>query len=247
MTSIARAEAVRKAYRRGKLAVNAVAGVSFAIEAGEMVAIVGPSGSGKSTLLNLLGALDRPDSGEIWFGETPLSKLDDAARTLLRRDRVGLIFQFFNLLPLLTALENVTLPLLLAGVPRKAAERRADELLERMGLRARREHTPDELSGGEMQRVAIARALAPRPPLLLADEPTGNLDTKAGEEVLALLRAAARETGAAVLMVTHDPRAAAVTDRVLQFLDGRLLGESQARTDSPVHAEPVHAEIEKVG
>jgi len=235
MTTIVRAEEVRKAYPRGLhgvQTVRAVDGVSLAIDAGELVAIVGPSGSGKSTLLNLLGALDRPDSGEIWLDGKPLSKLDDAERTLLRRERVGLIFQFFNLLPLLTALENVTLPLLLAGAPRSKAERRADELLERMGIGARREHTPDELSGGEMQRVAIARALSLRPPLLLADEPTGNLDSRSGAEVLELLRETARESGCAVLMVTHDPRAAAVTDRILEFEDGRLVGERRPQPDA---------------
>src|SRR5262249_26129606 len=152
-------------------------GVSLAVAAGEMVAIVGPSGSGKSTLLNLLGALDRPNSGEVVIAGAKLSELDDAARTRLRRDKVGLVFQFFNLLPLLTARENVSLPLLLAGVPRAAAEQRADELLARVGLAARAEHAPDELSGGEMQRVAVARALAPRPVVILADEPTGNLDS----------------------------------------------------------------------
>jgi len=225
MKTVVEANALRKTYRRGRQEVVAVASVSLSVRAGEMVAIMGPSGSGKSSLLNLLGALDRPDSGEVWFEGKALSQLDDAARTLLRRERVGLIFQFFNLLPLLTALENVTLPLLLAGAPRAVAERRAEELLERMGIAARRDHTPDELSGGEMQRVAIARALSPRPPLLLADEPTGNLDSKSGAEVLELLRAASRESGAAVLMVTHDARAAAVTDRVLEFKDGRLMSE----------------------
>jgi putative ABC transport system ATP-binding protein len=202
---------------------------------------MGPSGSGKSTLLNLLGALDRPDSGEVWFEGKALSRLDDAARTLLRRHRVGLIFQFFNLLPLLTALENVSLPLLLAGASRAVAEQRARELLERMGIAGRCDHTPDELSGGEMQRVAIARALSPRPPLLLADEPTGNLDSKSGAEVLELLRATARESGSAVLMVTHDPRAAAVTDRVLEFKDGRLVNEHKPYAPMVTHERELYS------
>jgi putative ABC transport system ATP-binding protein len=232
MNAVVVAKSVRKAYRRGTIEVNAVAGVSLSIAAGEMVAMVGPSGSGKSTLLNLLGALDRPDSGEITIAGVDLSKLDDKGRTRLRREKVGLIFQFFNLLPLLTARENVALPLLLAGVSTKDAEHRADELLQMVGLGARRGHTPEELSGGEMQRVAIARALGPRPPVLLADEPTGNLDSKVSVEVLTLLRRAAREEGCAIFMVTHDPRAAAVTDRVLEFKDGLLVGEHVPRPDS---------------
>jgi putative ABC transport system ATP-binding protein len=220
---------VHKTYRRGSVEVKAVVGVSLAIKAGEMVAIVGPSGSGKSSLLNLLGALDRPDAGEVLIDGIKLSGLDDAARTRMRRNKVGLIFQFFNLLPLLTARENVTLPLLLGGVSRSEADKRADELLAGVGLSSRAEHTPEEMSGGEMQRVAICRALAPRPAVLLCDEPTGNLDSQVGVAVLALLRAAARENGCAVIMVTHDPHAASVTDRVLEFRDGRLAGEHAPR------------------
>lgn len=220
---------VHKTYRRGSVEVKAVAGVSLSIKAGEMVAIVGPSGSGKSSLLNLLGALDRPDAGEVLIDGTKLSGLDDAARTRMRRNKVGLIFQFFNLLPLLTARENVTLPLLLGGVSRSEADKRADELLAGVGLSSRADHTPEEMSGGEMQRVAIARALAPRPAVLLCDEPTGNLDSQVGVAVLALLRSAARDNGCAVIMVTHDPRAANTTDRVLEFRDGRLVGEHAPR------------------
>jgi putative ABC transport system ATP-binding protein len=235
MSAVLVATSVRKAYRRGTIEVNAVAGVSLEIHAGEMVAMVGPSGSGKSTLLNLLGALDRPDSGEIRIAGVALSRLDDRGRTRLRREKVGLIFQFFNLMPLLSARENIALPLLLAGVSFKDAERRADELLQKVGLSQRAIHTPEELSGGEMQRVAIARALAPRPPVLLADEPTGNLDSKVGSEVLALLRAAARDEGSAIFMVTHDPRAANVSDRVLEFKDGLLVREHVPLPDAPVH------------
>jgi putative ABC transport system ATP-binding protein len=234
MNTVVLTESVYKTYRRGGIAVHAVAGVSLSIEAGEMVAMVGPSGSGKSTLMNLLGALDRQDAGEIVIAGTALSALGDVARTKLRRDTIGLVFQFFNLLPLLTARENVAFPLLLAGVSLAEAERRADELLDRVGLAARGGHTPEQLSGGEMQRVAIARALAPRPPVLLADEPTGNLDSRSGADVLALLRAAAREYGCAIFMVTHDPRAAATTDRVLEFHDGRLVGEHRPRSASGV-------------
>jgi putative ABC transport system ATP-binding protein len=232
MQAVLTASSVCKTYRRGNIVVNAVAGVSLSIEAGEMVAMVGPSGSGKSTLLNLLGALAQPDSGEVIVDGVRLSQLDDEGRTKLRRDKVGFIFQFFNLMPLLTARENVALPLLLAGTSNRDASARADELLEKVGLAARREHTPEELSGGEMQRVAIARALAPRPPVLLADEPTGNLDSKAGAEVLALLRQSARDAHCAIFMVTHDARAAAVTDRILEFRDGRLVGEHIPGADS---------------
>ena len=234
MDAIVVAESVRKAYRRGAIEVQAVAGVSLAIYPSEMVAMVGPSGSGKSTLLNLLGALDTPDSGEITVAGVRLRNLNDQGRTHLRRDKVGLIFQFFNLLPLLTARENVMLPLLLAGVTTGVAEKRADELPESVGLGRRADHTPDELSGGEMQRVAIARALAPRPPVLLADEPTGNLDSKASAEVLTLLRACARDQRCAIFMVTHDPRAASVTDRVLEFRDGLLVGEHVPKQDVPL-------------
>jgi putative ABC transport system ATP-binding protein len=216
---------VHKAYKRGQSEVNAVRGVSLRVNAGEMVAIVGPSGSGKSTLLNLLGALDRPSSGEIVIDGARLSGLDDGQRTQLRLSKIGFVFQFFNLLPLLNARENVALPLLLAGKPRAEAERRATELLGRVGLAARADHTPDEMSGGEMQRVAVARALSTRPVLLLADEPTGNLDTEAGTGVLALLKSATRDDGCAVIMVTHDPRAAAVADRVIEFGDGKLVSE----------------------
>jgi putative ABC transport system ATP-binding protein len=224
---------VSKTYARGAQEVNAVRGVSLSVEAGEMVAVVGRSGSGKSTLLNLLGALDRPSAGEVVIAGLSLSLLDENARTQLRRDRIGFVFQFFNLLPLLDARENVALPMLLAGVPRAEAVQRADELLARVRLSGRARHRPDQMSGGEMQRVALARALGPRPVLLLADEPTGNLDSAAGSEVLALLKAAAREQRCAVVMVTHDPRAAAVADRVLEFGDGKLIGEERRPLSEP--------------
>ncbi len=224
---------IHKTYRLGRVEVSALRGVSLAVSAGEMVAIVGRSGSGKSTLLNLLGALDRPSAGEVRIGGHALSSLDDGARTRLRRDKIGLVFQFFNLLPLLSARENVALPLLLAGARRAAAERSADEWLGRVGLGARLGHRPDELSGGEMQRVAVARALAPRPLLLLADEPTGNLDSESGQGVLALLKAAACEHGCSVVMVTHDPRAAAVCDRVVEIADGRLRSDAAAASAGP--------------
>ncbi len=221
---------VHRVYRRGAVEVAAVAGVSATIVPGEMVAIVGPSGSGKSTFLNLLGGLDRPTRGEVSIEGRSLAGMSDDERTRVRRDRIGLVFQFFNLLPLLTAAENVSLPLLLAGRPRAEADRRARGILERVGLAARAEHTPDELSGGEMQRIAVARALVTEPAVLLADEPTGNLDTAAGAGVLDLLREATRGEGPgrAVVMVTHDPAAAAIADRVLEFRDGRIVAERHA-------------------
>lgn len=225
MQVVVEAVAVFKSYLRGPVEVNAVRGVSLAVEAGEMVAIVGPSGSGKSTLLNLLGGLDRPSAGEIRIEGVGLSTLDETAITRVRREKIGLIFQFFNLLPLLNARENVALPLLLAGAPREQAEQRADELLTLVGLGKRKDHTPDQMSGGEMQRVAVARALSARPVILLADEPTGNLDSSGGAAVLELLKAAPREQGCALVMVTHDLKAANTADRVVEYRDGKLVGE----------------------
>jgi putative ABC transport system ATP-binding protein len=200
-------------------AVEALRGVSITIRAGELVAIVGPSGSGKSTLLNLMGALDRASSGTVKIHGEDLEKLDDDEITHLRRDRMGFVFQFFNLLPTLSALENVMLPSLLAGQGNADVRARARAQLTAVGLASRMGHKPDQLSGGEMQRVAIARALVSDPPLVLADEPTGNLDTKTGDDVLELLLGATTERRTVVL-VTHDPRIAARADRVLTIRDG---------------------------
>jgi len=186
---------------------------------------MGPSGSGKSTLLYLLGALDVPTSGSIVIDGTEISSAGDAELSRFRRERLGFVFQFFNLLPTLTALENVLLPGLLAGRPRDELAPRARELMELVGLGARADHRPDELSGGEMQRVAVARALLIRPALLLADEPTGNLDSKAGTEVLRLIREATRQAGVTVVMVTHDPGAASSGDRVVRLADGKVVGD----------------------
>ena len=209
----------------GKRKVRALDGVSLHIEKGEMVALVGPSGSGKSTLLNLIGTLDRPTSGEIYLDGQRLSGLSDAELTLLRRDKIGFIFQFFNLLPSLSCVENVALPLHLRGWKRRQARERAVELLDLVGLSHRLDHLPDELSGGERQRVAIARALSVYPPILLADEPTGNLDTKTGAEILDLIRDLHARLGATVLMVTHDPGVAASCERTVTLRDGRLAGD----------------------
>jgi putative ABC transport system ATP-binding protein len=195
--------------------------VSLTIEPGSFVAIVGPSGSGKSTLLNLMGALDRPSSGRIRIAGTDLGALNDDGLTSLRRDTIGFVFQFFNLVPTLSALENAMMPALLAGEKGRDVESRARKALEQAGLGHRVRHRPDELSGGEMQRVAIARALVGDPPLLLADEPTGNLDSRTGEEILGLLTGStsARRT---VVLVTHDPLVAERADRVLTIRDGRV-------------------------
>jgi putative ABC transport system ATP-binding protein len=216
---------VVKTYAQGGALIRALAGVSLTVGRGEFVAVTGPSGSGKSTLLHMMGGLDRPDGGEVWVDGQRLADLDDDGVTLLRRRKVGFIFQFFNLLPTLTAEENVALPLLLDGVPRRDATARAGWVLERVGLPARRRHRPHQLSGGEMQRVAIARALAVEPVVLLADEPTGNLDSTTGAQVLGLLAEAARELGQTVVMVTHDPRAATRSSRVVELRDGAVVND----------------------
>jgi putative ABC transport system ATP-binding protein len=207
----------------GKRQVTALADLSLSVERGEMVSIVGPSGSGKSTLLNLIGGLDHPTSGEIEIDGLRLSGLSDDALTRVRRDKIGFIFQFFNLLPTLSALENVSIPLHLRGWPRKKIDQRAHELLDLVGLGQRLEHLPEELSGGERQRVAIARALSIYPPIVLADEPTGNLDTHTGAEILELIRDVHRRLGATVLIVTHDRDVAESCPRIVALLDGAVV------------------------
>jgi putative ABC transport system ATP-binding protein len=206
----------------GKRKVTALERVDLEIARGEMVSIVGPSGSGKSTMLNLIGGLDRPSGGEIDLDGAALSKLDDDALTRVRRDKIGFIFQFFNLLPTLSCRENVSLPLHLRGWPRKKIEDRVKELLELVQLSARSEHLPDELSGGERQRVAIARALSIYPPILLADEPTGNLDTATGADILKLIHDLHDRLGATVLVVTHDRAVAESCPRTISIRDGRI-------------------------
>jgi len=207
----------------GKREVVALDHLDLTIERGEMVAVIGPSGSGKSTLLNLVGGLDRPTSGEVVVDGRLLAGLGDDELTRVRRDTIGFIFQFFNLLPTLTCLENVGLPLHLRGWPRRNVDARATELLTLVQLGHRLTHLPDELSGGERQRVAIARALSVYPPILLADEPTGNLDTKTGEEILALIRDLHARLGSTVVIVTHDMKVAASCARTISLRDGRLV------------------------
>jgi putative ABC transport system ATP-binding protein len=212
-------------YGAGGTEVRALDGVDLTIEAGEMVAIMGPSGSGKSTLLHIVGALESPTAGSIAVAGVRYEGLDDKELTALRRDHIGFVFQFFNLLPSLTAEENVTLPAVIAKRHGPEIRERARRLLERVELGDRMDHLPGELSGGQQQRVSIARALLLEPELVLADEPTGNLDSKAGREVLELLRELNREEGHTVVMVTHDAAAAAAADRVIFLRDGKLAGQ----------------------
>ncbi len=209
----------------GKRKVTALERLDLHIARGEMVSIVGPSGSGKSTLLNLIGGLDRPSEGEIEIDGEILSALNDDGLTRVRRDKIGFIFQFFNLLPTLTSLENVSLPLHLRGWPRKKIDERARELLELVQLTKRLEHLPDELSGGERQRVAIARALSIFPPILLGDEPTGNLDTHTGKEILKLMHDLHDRLGATVVIVTHDLTVAESCPRTISLRDGNIVGD----------------------
>jgi len=219
---------VHKVFRQGEAEVRALAGVSLEVAAGEFVAIRGPSGSGKSTLLHLIGGLDVPSAGDIRIDGALLSRLTDDELTVFRRRKIGFVFQFFNLLPTLSAEENVALPLLLDGVRARDARPRALAALEQVGLAHRRRHRPDELSGGEMQRAAVARALVIEPRLILADEPTGNLDTTTGEHILALIRRANAERGCTVVLVTHDPRAATYGTRVITLNDGVVVGTTAA-------------------
>jgi len=218
-------EDLHKEYRMGEITVRALAGVDFQVEKGEFVAIMGPSGSGKSTLLHLLGGLDRPSQGEITLAGQPLSSLSDDEITLVRRRNVGFIFQFYNLVPTLTAEENVALPLLIDGKPLSKYHDKVAELLGLVGLAERLHHKPDQLSGGQQQRVAIARAFVNDPAIVLADEPTGNLDTNAGQEVLGLLRRSCDDLNHTVVMVTHDPDAAGYADRVVHLRDGLVVSQ----------------------
>ena len=227
-SAVVRAAGVTRRYGDGDTAVDALRGVSLEIASGKLTAIMGPSGSGKSTLMHILAGLDRPTAGEVTIAGADITRLDDSALTMLRREHIGFIFQFFNLLPMLTAEENVVLPLQIAGERPDPAW--LAELLQRTGLTERRGHRPSELSGGQQQRVAIARALVSRPTVMFADEPTGNLDSTMGAEVLRLLRQAA-ELGQTTIMVTHDAHAAAIADRVLFLADGHIvrdLGRSTA-------------------
>jgi putative ABC transport system ATP-binding protein len=224
---------VTKLYQQGRRSVQAVRGVSLRIEEGEFVSIMGPSGSGKSTLMHLLGALDTPTTGKALFRGQDLKSLSDRDRSLFRRGRIGFVFQFFNLLPTLKADENVALPLLLAGQSRARALKAAAAALDRVGLQARADHFPEEMSGGEMQRVAVARALVTEPDAVLCDEPTGNLDSATSKEVLALLRSLPEDGRRSVIMVTHDPAAAGYADRLVEIRDGLIEADKLIDTRPP--------------
>jgi putative ABC transport system ATP-binding protein len=232
MDSIVTATGVRRRYGEGATAVDALAGVSVAFERGRYSAIMGPSGSGKSTLMHILAGLDRPTAGSVVLDDVDITALDDGDLTRLRRDKLGFIFQFFNLLPVLTAEENIVLPLSIAGVtPDPDWVRR---LVDTVGLADRLTHRPAELSGGQQQRVAVARALVSKPAVVFADEPTGNLDSKSSEEVLRMLRQSVDQLGQTVVMVTHDPEAAAYADRLIVLRDGLVVHDAAAGTADDV-------------
>jgi len=216
-----RAEGIFRHYGEGDTVVHALRGVDLEVQTGRLTAVMGPSGSGKSTLMHILAGLDEPDAGEVWIGDTEVTGLDDSGLTALRRDHIGFIFQFFNLLPMLTAEENVLLPLEIAG--RTPDPDWYRELIAHVGLGDRLGHRPSELSGGQQQRVAVARALASRPTVMFADEPTGNLDSTTSREILTLMRELVDGFGQTTVMVTHDPHAAAIADRVLFLADGEIV------------------------
>ena len=229
--AVVSAHGVTRRYGEGETAVDALGGVSLEVARGRLTAIMGPSGSGKSTLMHILAGLDRPTSGEVMLAGADITRMNDTELTRLRREHIGFVFQFFNLLPMLTAEENVVLPLELAG--ERPDREWVDALLDATGLEARRRHRPAELSGGQQQRVAIPRALVSRPTVMFADEPTGNLDSHMGAEILALLRESVSSLGQTTVMVTHDAHAAAIADRVLFLADGHIvrdLGPSSAHT-----------------
>lgn len=219
------AKEIRKQYKLGKHTVDALAGVDFQVEKGEFIAIMGPSGSGKSTLLHLLGGLDSPSQGNIILADQSLAKLSERKATLVRRHNVGFVFQFFNLLPTLSAEENILLPVIIDGKDPKKFRERVKSMLDLVGLADRQYHKPDQLSGGEQQRVAVARALITQPAILLADEPTGNLDSKTGTAIMELLRRSCDELDQTVIVVTHDAKAAAYADRVIFLRDGVVVQE----------------------
>jgi putative ABC transport system ATP-binding protein len=240
--AVVTANEITRRYGEGDTAVDALRGVTLEIERGKLTAVMGPSGSGKSTLMHILAALDRPTSGYVTLAGTRLGKLSDNDITLLRRKHIGFVFQFFNLLPMLTAEENMLLPLSLAG--KKPEKAFFEDLLKRVGLTDRRTHRPAELSGGQQQRVAIARALVSRPTVVFADEPTGNLDSKTSGEILELLHQSVDDYGQTMVIVTHEARAAATADRILFLADGRIVKDRGAGTEPEILAEihQLHAE-----
>lgn len=224
--SLIQAQALTKQYGSGETSVTALDHIHLSVNAGEFVAIMGPSGCGKSTLLHLIGGLDKPTSGQVIFDGVPMAEMNDDDLTALRRRKMGFIFQFFNLIPVLSAVENAALPLTLDGGKPAEARAKAVEWLTRFGLGDRLTSRPDQLSGGQQQRVAVARALVAEPALVLADEPTGNLDTRSGDEIASLLRSVSKDYHRTVLMVTHDPRIAAYADRIVFLKDGRMIDDT---------------------
>ena len=234
---------ITKIYRMGgDIEVHALRGVSLQVDAGELLSIMGPSGSGKSTMMNVLGCLDQPTSGEYYLDGVDVKKLTDNALAEIRNRKIGFVFQTFNLLPRATALQNVELPLLYRGISGRERRRQVTEALEMVGLADRIHHRPNELSGGEQQRVAIARALATRPDIILADDPTGNLDSRSGAELVAVLQRLNREMGITVVFVTHDPDIAAHTRRIVQLLDGKIVADEPV--ENPLDAEATLAAVE---
>jgi putative ABC transport system ATP-binding protein len=242
--NVIRTESLTRSYGDAAHHVTALDQVSFSVREGEFVAIMGPSGSGKSTLLHLLGGLEKPTAGKIWLREKELNGLNDNEISQLRRQQIGFIFQFFNLIPVLTAQENVAMPLILDGVSRPEALRRADQALQNVGLSTRKTHRPSELSGGQQQRVTIARALVNDPAIILGDEPTGNLDSKTSDEVVSLLRKVVDEFRRTLVIVTHDPRVAAHADRIVFLKDGEVVDENYLKGNG--NAEQIREQLGRV-
>ena len=245
--SIISTQNLTKIFGSGATAVTALDRVNLSVNTGEFVAIMGPSGCGKSTLLHLIGGLDRPSNGKVIIEGTSIADMDDDRLTELRRRRIGFVFQFFNLIPVLNAVENAALPVTLDGVKPAEAQKKGAEWLARFGLSDRLSSRPDQLSGGQQQRVAVARALAAEPSLILADEPTGNLDTRSGDEIASLLRDVAKKYGRTVIMVTHDPRIAAYADRIIFLKDGKVVDETVLERRNDNRAAAVERKIKEIG
>ncbi len=245
--SIITTQNLTKIFGSGPTAVTALDRVNLSVNTGEFVAIMGPSGCGTSTLLHLLGGLDRPTNGKVIIEGTSIADMDDDHLTELRRRKIGFVFQFFNLIPVLNAIENAALPVTLDGVKPAEAQKKGAEWLARFGLSDRLVSRPDQLSGGQQQRVAIARALAAEPSLILADEPTGNLDTRSGDEIASLLRDVSKKYGRTVVMVTHDPRIAAYADRIVFLKDGKVIDETILERRNDNRAAAVEKKIKEIG
>lgn len=242
--SIVHTEALTKTYGSAGQSIYALNAVNLAVQEGEFLAIMGPSGSGKSTLLYLLGGLDKPTSGKVWLQNSDMFSLNDDDLSRLRRTELGFVFQFFNLIPVLTAQENVAMPLLLEGVPRPEAMKQAQAALARVGMADRSTHRPSELSGGQQQRTALARALVAKPAVVLADEPTGNLDSRSSDEVIQMLRQTVDKLGQTLILVTHDPRVAAYADRIVFLKDGKIVDDNRLKGQG--NADQIREQLSKV-